>query len=309
MALADFHIVRADRSHDATLVPLLKQYCRDMQAWIPPESSRAEGFEYPLEKVWGDGNHVYLAYAAGMPLGFAFVGCAQRHVGEAGTTDVVEFYVAAHARRNGIGRTMAAHLWNRHPGKWLVRVYQGNAPAMRFWASAIASYTGGQYREDVRGISGKSWSYFTLRPERRAQSKQRRRAPMTSAPPSFREVFSDALRYWEPKRIGYNGILSVVVLGWVMFTWPHFRSEFTWSSLLALFVLAVLANVCYCAAYLVDVPVQYSAFRDGWRRRRWVLWLVGVMFAAAITYFWMADEIYPDAGPAPEVADAAWRSR
>ena len=131
---------------------------------------------------------------------------------------------------------------------------------------------------------------------------------MTSAPPSFREVFSDALRYWEPKRIGYNGILSLVVLGWVMFTWPHFRSEFTWSSLLALFVLAVLANVCYCAAYLVDVPVQYSAFRDGWRRRRWALWLVGVMFAAAITYFWMADEIYPDVGPAPEVADAAWRS-
>ena len=131
---------------------------------------------------------------------------------------------------------------------------------------------------------------------------------MTSAPPSFREVFSDALRYWEPKRIGYNGILSLVVLGWVMFTWPHFRSEFTWSSLLALFVLAVLANVCYCAAYLVDVPVQYSVFRDGWRRRRWALWLVGVMFAAAITYFWMADEIYPDAAPAPAVADAAWRS-
>ena len=160
--LADFHMVRADRSHDATLVPLLKQYCRDMQAWIPPESSQAEGFEYPLEKVWGDGNDVYLAYAAGMPLGFAFVGCAQRHVGEAGTKDVVEFYVAAHARRNGIGRTLAAHLWNRYPGKWLVRVCQGNAPAMRFWASAIASYTGGQYREDVRGISGKSWSYFTF---------------------------------------------------------------------------------------------------------------------------------------------------
>lgn len=116
---------------------------------------------------------------------------------------------------------------------------------------------------------------------------------MTSAPPSFREVFTDALRYWEPMRIGYNAVLSVVVLGWVIFTWPHFRGDFTWSSVLALLVLAVLANVCYCAAYLVDVPVQYSAFRDVWCRRRWVVWLVGVLFGAAITFFWMADEIYP----------------
>jgi hypothetical protein len=43
-------------------------------------------------------------------------------------------------------------------------------------------------------------------------------------------------------------------------TWPHFRGAFTWPSLLVLFVLAVLANVCYCAAYLVDIPLQYSAF-------------------------------------------------
>jgi hypothetical protein len=118
-------------------------------------------------------------------------------------------------------------------------------------------------------------------------------SPMTSAPPPFREVLTDALRYWEPRRIGYNGFLAAIVLGWVVFTWPHFRSAFTWSSLLALFVLAVLANVCYSAAYLVDVPVQYSAFRDSWRRWRWALWLVGVLFAGAIAFYWVADEIYP----------------
>jgi hypothetical protein len=114
-----------------------------------------------------------------------------------------------------------------------------------------------------------------------------------SAPPPFGEVFTDALRFWESRRMGYNGVLTLVVLGWVVFTWPHFRSAFTWSSLLALFVLAVLANVCYCAAYLVDVPVQYSSYRGSWRRRRWVLWLVGVIFTGVITFYWVADEIYP----------------
>ena len=121
------------------------------------------------------------------------------------------------------------------------------------------------------------------------------------ATPTFREVVTDAIRYWEPRRIGYNLVLTLIVLGWVSFTWPHFRGAFTWGSLLALFVLAVLANICYCAAYLVDVPVQYSAFRDRWRRCRWVLWLVGVIFAAIIAFYWVADEIYPSV---PQLAGA-----
>ena len=115
-------------------------------------------------------------------------------------------------------------------------------------------------------------------------------------PPSFREVFTDALRYWEPRRIGYNAVLAAVVVGWITLTWPHFRGAFTWDALLALFVLAMLANVCYCAAYAIDVPMQYSDFRGTWHRRRWILWVLGAVFAAAIAYYWMADEIYPGAG-------------
>jgi len=66
-----------------------------------------------------------------------------------------------------------------------------------------------------------------------------------------------------------------------------------WPSVLAVFVLAVLANICYCAAYIVDLTVQYSEFRDPWRKQRWVLWAVGVAFAGVLTYYWIADEIFP----------------
>jgi hypothetical protein len=114
-----------------------------------------------------------------------------------------------------------------------------------------------------------------------------------SEPAPFRDLLSDAISYWEPRRVGYNAFLALVVLGWVAFSWPHFRSAFTWQSLLLVFVLAVLANVCYCAAYVADIPMQYSAFRETWRRRRWALWCVGVLFAGAITFYWIADEIYP----------------
>ncbi|MHB8411238.1 MAG: hypothetical protein ACYDDI_04745 [Candidatus Acidiferrales bacterium] len=108
----------------------------------------------------------------------------------------------------------------------------------------------------------------------------------------WRGIFTDAIRYWERRRIVYNFLLVAVVIIWITTTWPHFRPAFTWPSLVALLVLAVLANLCYCAAYFSDVAMQLSSFRDTWRRRRWSLWLTGTLFAILLTNYWIADEIY-----------------
>ena len=159
---ADFHVLRVDRAHDAALAPLLKRYCSEMRAWVAPISA-AEGFTYPPEKIWNDDSDVYLAHVGDIPAGFALVGSAQRYIGDAKVRDMVEFFVAAHFQRNGYGRAMASYIWNQYPSDWLVRVYQGNRPAMRFWAGAVAHYSSGVYCEDVRGISGNAWSYFTFK--------------------------------------------------------------------------------------------------------------------------------------------------
>lgn len=109
----------------------------------------------------------------------------------------------------------------------------------------------------------------------------------------LREIFTDAIGYWELRRILYNVILAIVVTFWFIVTWPHFKPALTLQTLVFLFALAMLANVCYCAAYLADVPMQYSLFRTVWRRWRWRLWTVGVIFAVVIANYWIADEIYP----------------
>jgi hypothetical protein len=109
----------------------------------------------------------------------------------------------------------------------------------------------------------------------------------------FRALLADAIRFWEPRRLVYNFVLAAVVVVWLAASWPHFRVALTLPSLLLLAVLALLANACYCVAYLVDIPMQRSSFGTVWRRRRWGLWLLGTLLAIVLANYWIADEIYP----------------
>jgi hypothetical protein len=111
---------------------------------------------------------------------------------------------------------------------------------------------------------------------------------------SFRENLIDALRFWELRRILYNAILAAVTISWFAATWPHFRPALQLQYLLPLAGLALIANILYCAAYLVDLPLQLSACNATWKRYRWLLWLAGTLFAFVLTNYWIGDEIYPD---------------
>jgi hypothetical protein len=109
----------------------------------------------------------------------------------------------------------------------------------------------------------------------------------------LREILIDAARFWEPRRLIYNLVLAVVVVIWVVASWPHFRPMFTLHSLLLLSILALLANVCYCAAYLVDIPMQSMSAGVALKRLRWGLWVLGTLFAILFENYWIVDEIYP----------------
>lgn len=101
---------------------------------------------------------------------------------------------------------------------------------------------------------------------------------------AVRDGLSDAVRYWEPRRWLYNAALAVVVLVCFSLDARSAWRGLTFQTLVLVFICAVLANVAYCAAYLVDVVLQYSAVRQSWRGRRWILLVIGTLFAGAITY-------------------------
>jgi hypothetical protein len=101
----------------------------------------------------------------------------------------------------------------------------------------------------------------------------------------WRDYLNAAIRYWEPRRLLYNFVLATVVIGHIISSWPVSREALHFNGILWLFVLAVLANVAYCAAYVVDVVVQMSGFRDVWLRMRWILLAIGLVFAVILTHF------------------------
>jgi len=79
---------------------------------------------------------------------------------------------------------------------------------------------------------------------------------------SLRDYATSAIRYWERRRLLYNMLLVVVVAITFWLNLPSSKAAVTIDSALWLFLLAVLANVAYCAAYVVDIFVQSSAFPD-----------------------------------------------
>jgi hypothetical protein len=107
----------------------------------------------------------------------------------------------------------------------------------------------------------------------------------------LREITSNAIRFWERCRIIYNVVLALVVLACFLPALPHAWKLVTIDGVLGFFLLAVIANVLFCVAYLPDFFAQLSAFRSGWLRLRWVVFLVGLIFAGILTR-WIALDAF-----------------
>ena len=102
---------------------------------------------------------------------------------------------------------------------------------------------------------------------------------------TIRERATEAIKFWEPMRLVYNAVLAAIVL--IYFRWglPHSATYINTNGLSLLILLAVMANVAYCAAYVVDLFAQLSSFRQQWRTVRWGLFAIGMLFASILTRF------------------------
>ena len=145
---------------DALLQNLFEHYCYDMSEWFDVDTGPDGRYSYDTSSVWANGYEVYLARVGDSIAGFALIGSAAEWLGEIDSHDVHEFFILRKFRRRGRGKSMTTFLWNAHPGTWLVRVLEANAPAVLFWRDAISRYSGGSYLEEPRIVNERPWRFF-----------------------------------------------------------------------------------------------------------------------------------------------------
>ena len=149
----------------ALLSNLLELYIHDLSGVFPVENGPDGRFGYPkLPLYWSepDKRFPFLIQLAGRTIGFAFVTRGSPATNDPNVLDIAEFFILRRHRRNGFGRQAAALLWERFPGRWIVRVSEGNRGAIPFWESATRLYTGGQYKSGQRAGSPHPWRDFSF---------------------------------------------------------------------------------------------------------------------------------------------------
>ena len=134
-----------------------------------------------------------------------------------------------------------------------------------------------------------------MNPNKQDSMNEHSQQPGDSTRPRFGDLATDALRYWEPRRLIYNAALLVVVVVHLSVFWPGSKALVSPDGLLRFFALAVLANIAYCAAYAIDLFLQFSALRARWERWRWAVLAMGTAFGAVIAHFMMMGLLHGSA--------------
>ena len=91
--------------------------------------------------------HPFVILQDGQRVGFALVSRPAAFPRRSADYRMSEFFVAAQARRRGVGASAAALLFSRFNGDWEVVEDEYNRPALGFWRRVIGQQTGGRYTE------------------------------------------------------------------------------------------------------------------------------------------------------------------
>jgi predicted acetyltransferase len=147
------------------LSSLLGLYMHDMSGMFPVEIDAGGVFRYEkLALYWSepDTHFPFLIHAAGHIAGFALATRCSLASDGSSDLDMAEFFVLRGHRRRGVGREAAFLLWNRIPGRWVVRVSMANSSGLSFWRRTIGLYAGDRFLESSRPGTPHEWHVFTF---------------------------------------------------------------------------------------------------------------------------------------------------
>lgn len=151
------------------LANLLELYIHDLSEVFPDIQPGADGrFGYPaLPLYWSEPEHrfAFLIRSDGRVVGFVLATRGSPVAADPTVLDIAEFFVIRRHRRSGVGRQAAFQLWNLLPGRWTVRVAEGNPGALGFWRGVVAEFTNGTATESLRPGQPTRWRVLSFESE------------------------------------------------------------------------------------------------------------------------------------------------
>ena len=144
----DFNLIK-------NLVPYYVYDISEYMGWDCDAEGRWDGCD-ELPEYWEKpDHHPYVIRADNRVAGFVLI---RPVVGEPDTNEISDFFVARKFKGNGVGRASAILALDKYPGKWLVRVLNGNRGAKVFWTKVLNDYTEGaviqaaeRYKDPISG--------------------------------------------------------------------------------------------------------------------------------------------------------------
>jgi predicted acetyltransferase len=136
---------RATAEDASLLANLLELYIHDLSAIFRHVELGEDGrYGYRgLPLYWSEPERrfAFLIRCDGRVAGFALATRGSPLGDDPEVFDVAEFFVLRRYRASGVGRRAASLLWERLPGRWMVRVSEANSTALTFWRGTIAGFT------------------------------------------------------------------------------------------------------------------------------------------------------------------------
>jgi predicted acetyltransferase len=156
----------ATPSDAGLLANLLELYLHDLSEVFPLIELGGDGrFGYDgLPRYWSEPERrfPFLIKCGARVVGFILAMRGSPASDDLDVFDLAEFFVIRRHRRSGVGRRAAFLVWDRLPGRWIVRVSEGNTGAVPFWAGVIAEYTSGSATVFARAGSPNAWRVFSF---------------------------------------------------------------------------------------------------------------------------------------------------
>jgi predicted acetyltransferase len=149
----------------ALLTNLLELYVHDLSEVFAIEPGPDGRFGYPKLPLYfaePEKRFPFLIRTDEKTVGFALVTRGSPATDDPDVLDVAEFFVLRSHRRTGCGRRAAALVFDRLPGRWIVRVSEGNRGALPFWEAVVSAYTRGRFARSRREGSPHAWRDFAF---------------------------------------------------------------------------------------------------------------------------------------------------